>query len=107
MARNTRKPPLLRPASVAVHDDGHMPRNALKVNLLKELFLDRSLLEVAFEIRFYFPDKDGHERRAARSIADRNQKQPFGRRRRSGIGSVLGAQNSKHIITGNLPPANL
>jgi hypothetical protein len=83
-----------------------VPRYALTVDLLKQLFLDGSLLEMPFEIGSDFPVEDGHGRRAAGSVADRNQKQPFGGRRRSGIRSVLGTQNGEHVIAGKPSPAD-
>jgi len=74
--------------------------------LLKQLFFDGSPLEMPFEIGSDFPIEDGHGRRAARSVADRNQKQPLGGRHGSGVGSVLGTQNGEHVIARKLPPAN-
>jgi hypothetical protein len=58
--RHPWKTPFLRPASVAVHDDGYVPRYPLTVDLLKQSFLDGSLLEVPFEIGSNFPVEDGH-----------------------------------------------
>jgi hypothetical protein len=65
VSSDSRKASFLRPAPVAVHDDGYMPRNSLTVDLLKQLFFDGSLLEMPFEIGFDFPIEDGHGRRAA------------------------------------------